>query len=899
MRRLALPLILLLAPGRALAQQPPGDEPTTNAVPRGGAGAILKPEDKPANTPPPPTGITMPRPRNYTPPAYPPEAERAGIEGQVILTLDIDKQGKVTKAVVTEPGGHGFDEAALEAAKKLEFEPARKADGTPFAARIRYRYAFTLTRAPEKQQEAPKTTATLSGNVLASGGDAAIAGAKVIVGPGNLEVTTDEKGAFSFTDLPPGQYTISVRAPGYQGLDTEESLAAGEATEVKYRLLAAGGALEVTVRGDRPPREVVKRTLEQREIARIPGTNGDALKSLQSLPGVARPPGVLGVLIVRGSAPQDTQTFIDGTPVPLIYHFGGLSSVVPTELLDKIDFYPGNFSTQYGRVMGGIVDVGLRNPKSEYHGLAQIDLIDARLMFEGPIPGLPHWTFLAAGRRSYIDAWLGPTLKAAGAGVTQAPVYYDYQFMVATNPTPESTFRVTFFGSDDAFKLLLDEPPGNEPGLTGNIGLHTAFQRLQTRYTHDFANGDKINAVVSANRDNVDFGLSSLFFKLDLRTITGRFEYGKKIGKGARIDMGLDMMAGYYDVNVRLPPPPVPGQPPSGPFSTRAPVEQHLTGAVVLPAAYAEMELTPLPRLRIVPGVRLDYFNANKEFTFSPRVNARFDIKKDYPRSTVKAGVGVFHQAPQFQEVSSAFGNPNLKSNRALQYSLGFEQQLTHEIEGSVEGFYKQLDNLVVAQAGASGASALQYSNSGTGYVVGSEVLIKHKYRPGSRFFGWIAYTLSRSVRRDTPTSEERLVSFDQTHILTVLGSYRLGHGWEIGARFRLVSGNLVTPNVCNPLAETCDPARTNALFNGASGVYVPIPVGGPATERLPFFHQLDLRVDKMWQFKRWKLSAYLDVQNAYNNANIEAIGYNYNFTRRSYVSGLPILPSIGVRGEL
>jgi hypothetical protein len=60
--------------------------------------------------------------------------------------------------------------------------------------------------------------------------------------------------------------------------------------------------LEVTVRGERPAREVTKRTLERREIERIPGTGGDALRSLQNLPGVARS-GFGGLLIVRGSAP--------------------------------------------------------------------------------------------------------------------------------------------------------------------------------------------------------------------------------------------------------------------------------------------------------------------------------------------------------------------------------------------------------------------------------------------------------------------------------------------------------------------------------------------------------------------------------------------------------------------
>ena len=891
-----LSLALLTAAQSAAAQSSPPEGPSGNAVPRGGAGAILKaPDPGPGPVPGQPTpGVTMPRPKNYAPPAYPPEAEKAGIEAQVTLALDIDKEGKVLKAVVVEPAGRGFDESALAAAAKLEFEPARKADGTPFAARIRYRYSFTLKQSPAEVKKQSRTTATLNGEILSAGGDAPLAGAVVVLGPGNIEVRADEKGAFTFPDLPPGRYTVSIRTPGYQGLDTEEQLAAGEATTVKYRLLPSGGALEVSVRGDRPPREVVKRTLEQREIARIPGTNGDALRSIQSLPGVARPPGLAGVLLVRGSAAQDTQTFIDGTPVPLIYHFGGLSSVIPTELLEKIDFYPGNFSSQYGRVQGGIVDVALRKPKNEYHGLAQIDLIDARLMLEGPIPGLNGWTFLVAGRRSYVDAWLGPTLKAAGAGVTQAPVYYDYQALVSTNPTPSSSFRVAFFGSDDALKLLLDKPAPGEPALSGNVGLHTAFMRLQTRYSQDFDNGDKLNLTLAFGRDNIEFGLSSLFFLLDVRTITGRAEYTKKLGKGMQLNAGIDMFSGYYDVNVRLPAPPRPGEPPNQPFSTRTVAETRLTGAAYLPAAYVEAEIAPDPSLRIVPGARLDYFNLTKNWDFSPRVNARYEIKKDYPRTTVKGGVGLFHQQPQFQETTKPFGNPNLTSNRAIHYSLGFEQQITQQIEGSVEGFYKQLDNLVVSAPSASGA--IEYGNTGTGYVVGSEFLLK--YKPDKRFFGWLAYTLSRSVRRDAPGLEERQPSFDQTHILTVLGSYKIGHGWEIGARFRLVSGNLVTPFVCNSFSETCDPTRTNSLFHAASGVYTAIPLTGPTSERLPLFHQLDIRIDKAWKYKHWQLSAYLDVQNVYNRGNTEAISYNFNYTARSFVSGLPILPSIGLRGE-
>jgi TonB family protein len=891
-------------PSNSKPADPPPPQPGQVAVPRGADGAIIKaapPEDAPK-----PGQPTMPRPLNYTPPDYPPEAKKLGLTGTVTLQLDIDKQGKVQSAVVIEPLGHGFDESAVAAARKLDFEPARRADGTAFAARILYRYSFTL-KAGEPASPSGKTPAVapvsaenFRGLVLTTEGDVPLAGAVItIIGPGGQKqsVNASPTGAFAFEGLSGGALQVEVSAPGYETLTVDEDLGKGELTEVKYRLVPKGGPLEVVIRGDRPPREVTKRTIEQREINRIPGTNGDALRSIQNLPGVARTPGGAGVLLVRGSGPQDTLIFVDGTPVPIVYHFGGLSSVIPTEMLEKIDFYPGNFSAQYGRASGGIVDVGIRSPKEDgkYHGLAQVDVIDARAMLEGPVPLLKSWRFAAAGRRSYLDAWLGPVLTAAGAGVTQAPVYYDYQFLAETNPTADSKFRAMFIGSDDGLALLVKRPSPGEPALTGNIGLHTAFQRLQLRYSNDLSNGDKLRAVIALGQDGIEASLSSFFFVLDLKTLTGRLEYSHTLGKGATLNTGLDIYSGLFKAHVRIPAPPRPGQPPNQPFSTRTVVEQELSASIYQPAAYAELELAPTPRARIVPGARLDYLIVNNEWVLSPRVNGRYDLISGYPRTTLKGGVGVFHQPPQVQESIPPFGNSELGASRALHYGLGVEQELTRRVEVSVEGFYKQLDNLIVTRPSASGP-VLNYANAGKGYAVGSEVLLK--YKPDERFFGWLAYTLSRSARIDRPGADERLVNFDQPHILTVLGSYKLGNGWEFGARFRLVSGNLVTPNVCYSAAQDCDQNRIGGLFHAASGVYTPIPFSGPASERLPLFHQLDIRVDKRWQFKSFQLSMYFDVQNIYNNGNVEGIQYNYNYTARQFVSGLPILPSFGMRGE-
>jgi len=297
-----------------------------------------------------------------------------------------------------------------------------------------------------------------------------------------------------------------------------------------------------------------------------------------------------------------------------------------------------------------------------------------------------------------------------------------------------------------------------------------------------------------------------------------------------------------------------------------------------------------------VPGLRLDYSDGHDQLDPNPRINTRFDIVEGFPRTTAKAGVGFYSQPPQPQQAQEPLGTDGILSKRAIHYGLGVEQTLTRQLDASVEGFYKQLDDLVVEEPTASG-TFVEYSNRASGNVVGAEVLVK--YKPDDRFFGWVAYTLSRAVQRYGPDEPEVHMRWDQTHNLTVLGSLRLGHGWEFGARFRVVTGNLVDPRVCNAAQQVCDPARINALFHAASGVYSPIRFGGDNSERLPLFHQLDLRIDKAWPFEAWKLSTYLDVQNVYNHQNIEGISYDYRYSTRTYATGIPIIPSIGVRGEL
>jgi TonB family protein len=878
----------LLTPISAQAQSS-NDQPNQSdpgAVPSGGSGAVRVPAP---NTPEEPVPqVTPPKIIHFEPSPYPPEAEKLGLEANVILQLDIDKDGKVTKATVTEAAGHGFDEAAVQAAMKFFFEPARRGT-TPIPSRILYRYGFTLKPATPEATGQPAAPAppveNLRGKVISIEGDIPLAGASVDVENAQGEhtvVSTAADGSWKFQGLAPGRYKITIASSGFKTINTEEEVVAGSVTELTYRLSLDEGGIEITVQGQRPPREVTRRTIEQREISRIPGTSGDALRSLQNLPGVARPPGLAGLLIVRGSAPTDTHTFVDGIYVPLVYHFGGLSSVIPTEMLEKIDFYPGNFSAQYGRVMGGIVEVGVRSPKSDgkYHGMAQVDLIDGRLMLEGPIPFLKGWNFLLGGRRSWIDVWLKPLLVELGAGVTTAPIYYDYQAFIETKPTSRSSFRVGVFGSDDRFEILIRDPAQQDPAFGGNLGLRTGFYRIEARYKNDITDHLKFSTVTAYGLDRFDFGLGTFFFRIRNNDIFNRTELSYRPFGGMTLHGGVDLALAPYEVNIRFPAPPRPGEPDPGPFAVRPPITRSDTNTAWRPAAYLEAEINPSARSKLVPGIRADYARDTTKIDLSPRLSGRYNIVHEFPRTTIKSGIGLFYQPPQFQESDAAFGSPNLRSNRAIHYSLGFEQEITKPLEVSFEGFYKDLDQLVARLPNLAGG--YDYNNLGKGYVIGTELLLK--YKPDAHFFGWLAYTLSRSVRQEPPNYETRLFQYDQTHILTVLGSYRLGRGWEFGARFRLVSGPLYTPN-------------TFGIYNADAGAYGPLS-GLPFSDRVPMFHQLDIRIDKQWRFNGWSMRTYLDVQNAYNRTNPEGIAYNYNFSQSRVQGFLPIIPSIGIRGE-
>jgi TonB family protein len=856
---------------------------------RAGAQPVPDPqrEEKPAQ---PAAPITPPQLVGPPVEAEYPQGEAAG--ARVVLEIDVDAQGQVSAAKVVTPPQPRFDESALAAARRLRFEPARRG-GEPVPVRIQFGFNFAPPPAPPTASEEP---VNLSGTVRERGSRRRLSGIEVAIPEANLSALTDAQGRFELRGAPAGEIDLVVAAPGYQRLATRVTVEPGRRTDTSLLLEPLfANPFEATVQGERNRDELSRTTISAQEIQRIPGAQGDALKVIEDLPGVARTSPIGGgLLVIRGSNPGDSLVYLDGEPIPLLYHFGAISSTVNPDLLEGVDFIPGNFSATYGDLIGGLVDVRSRKLRDETHGYANLNLLEASAMVETAVPGVPGLTFALAGRRSYIDYILRAAASGSDLTFTVAPRYYDAQLRLDWRP-PGSNHSLQFLAltSDDRLGLLVARPLDQDPNVSGDIDTETGFQQL--RLKHSWREGPlSVDSVAMFERLVLRFAIAQqnldiLGHDLFLRS-TVSLEASEALSLSAGIDVAnrrSDVSASFQQsLAVR-----------EGEFNNQGPrVDEPITTLPrtlvnrFSPGLWMEARIRPFPSLTLTPGLRFDAYvygvargDRTAATTLSPRLTARWEAS---PVWAFKAGAGLYSEGARNGDAVRPFGNPDVLPQRALQLTAGAEMRPVPGVFLSAEAFYKRLSDIIVRSPDTEvlGGETVPVilDNAGVGRVYGVEVLVRKELT--SRLFGWVAYTFSRSQRIDRPGEDWRLFDFDQTHNLTAIASYKLPRGWQIGARFRFITGNPETPVLGS---------RYQAVFD----VYLPV-YGATNSERVPPFSQLDVRIDKVWTFDAWTLDAYLDVLNAYNRRPVESTLYSYDFGQSQYLRGLPIIPTLGLKGS-
>lgn len=903
---------------------------------------------------------------------YTDEAVENRIEGDVKLRLTISATGKVTDVKVLEGLGYGLDKSAVEAAKQFEFTPA-EINNQPAPVTLDFAINFSL----------PTMPATFRGKLVDADTKAPLGGAKVAIeyvgdeyepAP-SASMATEDDGSFSFSEVPPGPYKVTLTLAEYEDRVERVELGSGETVEVTYRFSKSPVNLRGEVReaGTRKPlagvevrvltgeggdelrqtftnaeakfafrglepgtyrlvfdadgyeqyasqekvakdevttgtfylqaeyydeftvktttrreqRDVNRERIDLKELRRVPGTGGDVVRVVQNMPGVARPSYVSGNLIVRGAAPEDTKVFLQGDTIPLVFHFLGGPAVVSSEMLQAVDFYPGNFSAYYGRATGGIVALRTRSPREDrFHGFTEIDLIDATAQFEGPVSDTV--SFALSARRSYIDTLL-PVLAPDELAdqVTVSPRYYDYQGWLTWRPNDENTFEAFLYGSDDELATVFDsdQPQGNTNVQITGASFNNLFHRGQLRWAWK-PKGEPIENELIASFGLNRFGLEAaenLYFFADYYQSQIREDIKIQAAENLQLQLGADLQFGNVNYRLEVPRSDQDRGGPGPTLSSDGFVADQST-PLMQPAFYVEATYEPVESLKLIPGLRLDYYGEIARTSVSPRLATRWKVLDEL---TLKGGVGLFTQPPLPQEADPAFGNPDITFEKAMHYAVGSEWRILDYLELDSTLFYRDMSDLVESTSdvttGDNGdVKNVAYNNAGKGRAYGLEVLLRHY--PQNRFFGWLSYTLSRAERWDPVEKVYEPFRYDQTHILTLVAGYNLPYNIDISSRFRLVSGNPYTPVI-------------GSVWDADQDSYEPVRAQ-KATARTGTFHQLDVRIDKKFIYDTFIIGAYVEVLNAYNATNEEGRDYNYNYTKSAPVPGLPIIPTLGVNGR-
>jgi outer membrane receptor protein involved in Fe transport len=591
--------------------------------------------------------------------------------------------------------------------------------------------------------------------------------------------------------------------------------------------------------------------------------------------------------------------YVDGVRVPRLYHDGGLRSVVHTDLVESVDLAPGGYGAAYGRGLGGLVTVDLR-PLDEagFHGSVAADVFDAAGAVRASIGEKVH--VAVAVRKSWLDLILPAVTSQATSSLFPIPRYADGQARISYRVDPRSVVELGGLLSSDATET---QTPNADPSQRQTQTTSLFWSRVYARYHRDTEGGGAVTVTPSFGTEQSSlvqsFGATPTQLSVDSLVFALRASWRGKPLPAFAVSLGLDLEGVSSTVHrfgsVTDPPREgdirVFGQPPSGQINADD------YGVTTLSAApYVEGDLALAgDRVHLLPGLRFDPYVITGTrrtpvvgdtpsigfFTSEPLFEPRLAIVADpSPRLRLRAAYGRYHQTPAPEDLSAVFGNPLLTAARADHFLAGARVLLLDTLSVEATGFYTTSADLAARNPSPSPPLAAALEESGLGRSYGVQILVRKDL--SSRLFGWLGYTLSRAERQDYPGARWRLFDYDQTHVLTALASYAIGKGFEAGARVRAATGFPRTPVI-------------RAYYDARTDTYEPV-FGVQNTTRIPPFVELDLRVSKTFDIGKTHLEAYLDVQNVTDRQNPEEIVYSRDFTSHAYITGLPILPSLGAR---
>ena len=858
---------------------------------------------------------------------YPEEIYKQGIEGTVLMELLLNDSGYVDSISVLKGVHPVLDSSAVRAAKKFRFTPA-VAGGETVPVLIQYEYRFELREVIEQIDE----YVNFRGTLIERGTKRPIADAMIVLTfidtvsdstlpvpfgvylerlgtiegqyleENRLVTLTDSLGNFRFFSLPASTVQVTAPLPGYEDFNEKEFIAPeNEMVATYYIRRISYSDYEIVVHGRVEKKEVSRRHITLTEVKRVPGLGGDAVKVVQAMPGVARPVFGDGSIVVRGAPTWDSRFYLDGVPLPRLYHFGGLKSVYNSDALKAVDFFPGGFSTRYGNGIAGVVEITGRKAKTDrWHGTVDLSVLDGSFLVEGPVT--EKLSLTGSARRSFIGDILSWYTEHAENNLpfSITPFYWDYTLRGDYTISKNSHLYLTLFGGRDSLTFISPAVQGGSTEIsqaTNQLGIKQTFHmgilgwdwNIHDRWQNTLRYG------LSFDNDRQSaFGLYYSEYHSLRNTLRNQLTW--TAGDNVKLHFGLDVDWLNHDMILIIPK--------DNGVIQRDTSDNWTFGDI---GAYLNFEWMPFERLLITPGLRFDYYpelyydgsvlpelwdynsaTLQRGISGEPsfRLSTRYEFVKDH---TVKFSAGNYSQTPKplGQVIHETWGDPAMPATKAAHYVIGHEWQITDLFRSDIQ-FYLNRQWDIPRYAAPEDLDLTNkeqklWIGDGEGRMFGMEIMLRHDQ--SERFFGWLAYSLSRTERYNRHRGAWELFGDDETHNIQVVGSWRLRRDWDIGFRGRYVTGKPVTPVI--------------GSMEDENGNYIEPIYGLKNSERIGPFFQLDLRVDKKFVFNTWLFSAYLDIINSnyffYKSPEIEV--WNEFFDDKTTISNI-FTPALGLRAE-
>jgi outer membrane receptor for ferrienterochelin and colicin len=748
------------------------------------------------------------------------------------------------------------------------------------------------------QSEKAAVTGSINGYARAAQTQEALIGVAIVLEGTAFGTTTDANGFYRLTGIPTQTYNVVASYLGYQSQTKFNVVVnSGNAVSLNFDLEEASQKLgEVVVQASpfvkplETPNSV--QSLSAQEVVSYPGGNNDIAKVVQSLPGVAgSPAGFRNDVIIRGGAPNENVYYLDGVEIPNINHFatqgsaGGPVGMLNVSFIEDVSLVSSGFSARYDNPLSGVLQFRQRtgNPEKR-QGNFRLGASEFAATLEGPlIRKNPKTTFIVSARQSYLQ------LLFKLIDLPFLPTYWDYQYKVTHKPDSRNEISLIGLGSIDRFRL---NPPGARKAdetPESYLSKLAVLDRLPTYgqwsstlgvnwkhltekgYFNLTLSGNVLDNRATKHEGNDESRPLLLNYQSRESEYRLRFQLNRQAGDWS-LSYGANAQYSRYT---------------NASFVRLKPELRDATGNLIQPARaisyqtaltfgrfglFGQVARTLLnDRLSVSAGLRTDVNSFTQEGmnplrTLSPRLALSYTLHEQW---VLSASAGRYYKiAPYtvlgFRDAAGTLVNQDAAYIGSDHLVGGVEFLPTPSFRATVEGFYKQYRNYPVSSdngtslANAGGDFGVlgneAVTSTGLGRAYGFEVLLQQKFT--RNFFGILAYTWYRSEFTGSDGTY-RPSAWDYRHLLSFTGGYKFGKGWEIGARFRYLGGAPYTP------FDTLASQYNYSLTGSGTLDYTQLN-----TRRLADVHTLDLRLTRQWNFSKWSLSAYLDVQNVYNRKN-------------------------------